>query len=163
MPALKLHRDKLCSRLIETREGCGGQVWVRLFVDNCSCHVQVGVTGFKFQATPSPRQSITKRALTITNYLSIVQCSIKLKSPALRAWWGCWWTAKETYCSLSLTESSVLAETIIGVIFRPCMDCIFWWKVEIESSENRCGSCGLSWCLFTNPAAPAPLLLTPCW
>lgn len=24
-------------------------------------------------------------------------------------------------------------------------------------------SCGLSWCLFTNLAAPASLLLTPCW
>ncbi len=64
---------------------------------------------------------------------------------------------------MRLTEGSMLAEAIIGIIFCPCMECIFWWKVEIESSENRRGSCGLSWCLFTNLAAPAPLLLTPCW
>lgn len=64
---------------------------------------------------------------------------------------------------MSLKEISLLAETIIGMICCTCMDRIFWLKVEIESSENRQGSCGLSWCLFTNLAAPAPLLLSPCW
>lgn len=135
------------------------------FYWHCECHVQLGVSGFKFQATPRSCQTTTKRALTIMNYLSIVQCSINMKSPAFRPWWGCCWSSAETHTALSvvtLTESSVLAETITGILFCPCMDCIFRWKPEIETSENRHGWCGLSRCLFMNLAAPAPLLLTLC-
>lgn len=99
--------------------------------------MQVGVTGFKFKATPGSCQTITKRLLIFTDYLSFAQYLIKPKSHTF-------WLdedadelqRKHTALSvIGLTESSVLAETIIGMIFCPCMDCIFWWKLEIEFRE----------------------------
>lgn len=45
------------------------------------------------------------------------------------------------------TECLVLAGTITGIIFCPCMARVFWWENEIEGSKNRLGSYGLSWCL----------------
>jgi len=56
------------------------------------------------------------------------------------------------HAALRRTESSV-----IGFIF------ILMKGGDRESSENRREPCGLSWCLSTNLAAPASLLLTPCW
>lgn len=107
--------------------------------------------------------TLTKRPLIFTDYLSFF--TTLNQSQAFRAWWGCWWTVEETYCPQCYRSYRKLTvgRNNHGMISCPCMDYIFWWKVEIESSENRHSSCGLSWCLFTNLAAPASLLLTPCW
>lgn len=65
-----------------------------------------------------------------------------------------WWDdepQKEMRCpeqNVSLSESSLLAATIIGMISCPCMDSRYWWEFEIEFRENPCRSWGLRWRLL---------------
>lgn len=45
--------------------------------------------------------------------------------------------------NVSLSQNSLLAATIIGMISCPCMDSIYWWQIEIEFRENRVDHGGL--------------------
>lgn len=99
---------------------------------------------------PSSWQAVTKKPLIFRDYLSFLQYLIKLRSQALVMDEDVD-VAQNKHTPLrvvSLTESSVLAETITGIIFCPCMEYMYWWKVEIESSENRRSSWGLIWAFY---------------
>lgn len=101
--------------------------------------VQVSHAGL-CQVMSNPCQTITKRALTVTNYLFIVQYSVELKSPAFGAWWGCWWNANKTCCSELHEPDRKLrfGRNDVWHHFLPLcgLHCIFWWKVEIEFREQ---------------------------
>lgn len=110
-------------------------------------NMQADVTGFILEDKQSSFETITKKKPFILGRLSAL-CSI-FNQVDVTGFYMAWWVddpQREMHCpeqNISLSESSLLAATIIGMISCPCMDSIYWWEFEIGFRENHVDHGGL--------------------
>lgn len=112
----------------------------------------VNVTGLKLEEKQSSFETIAKKKSFILGTLSALP--LLFNQVDVTCFCMSWWVddpQKEMRCleqNVILSESSLLAATIIGMISCPCMDSIYWWEFEIEFRENPWRSWGLRWRFF---------------